>query len=63
MEELETDAKKITKPHKVYGLFMPGKSHTELTDFGYYFYAAGGDFFAMNPDGSYGKCTVNSTPA
>jgi multiple sugar transport system substrate-binding protein len=60
MEELETDAKKVTKPHKVYGLFMPGKTHTELTDFAYYFYSAGGDFFAMNPDGSYGKSTVNS---
>jgi multiple sugar transport system substrate-binding protein len=60
MEELEVDAKKITKPHKIYGLIMPGKAHTELTDFAYYFYSAGGDFFAMNPDGSYGKCTVNS---
>jgi multiple sugar transport system substrate-binding protein len=60
MEELQTDAKKITKPGKVYGLIMPGKSHTELTDFCYYFYAAGGDYFAVNADGSYGKCTVNS---
>jgi multiple sugar transport system substrate-binding protein len=60
MEELEVDAKKITKPGKVYGLIMPGKTHTELTDFAYYFYSAGGDFFALNPDGTYGKCTVNS---
>ena len=45
MEELEADAKKINKPGKVYGLIMPGKSHTELTDFCYYFYAAGGDYF------------------
>ena len=60
MEELEADAKKITKPGKVYGLIMPGKSHTELTDFAYYFYAAGGDFFETKADGSYGKCTVNS---
>jgi multiple sugar transport system substrate-binding protein len=60
MEELEIDAKKITKPGKVYGLIMPGKTHTELTDFAYYFYSAGGDFFALNPDGTYGKCTVNS---
>jgi multiple sugar transport system substrate-binding protein len=60
MEELEIDAKKITKPGKVYGLIMPGKTYTELTDFAYYFYSAGGDFFALNPDGSYGKCTVNS---
>src|SRR5271157_2256338 len=60
MEELAADAKKITKPGKVYGLIMPGKSHTELTDFCYYFYAAGGDYFETKPDGSYGKCTVNS---
>ena len=60
MEELEADAKKITKPGKVYGLIMPGKAHTELTDFAYYFYAAGGDFFETKADGSYGKCTVNS---
>jgi len=60
MEELQADAKKITKPGKVYGLIMPGKSHTELTDFAYYFYAAGGDFFETKADGSYGKCTVNS---
>ena len=60
MEELEADAIKVTKPHKVYGLIMPGKAHTELTDFAYYFYSAGGDFFATNADGTYGKCTVNS---
>jgi len=60
MEELEADAIKVTKPGKVYGLFMPGKSHTELTDFAYYFYAAGGNFFETKADGSYGKCTVNS---
>jgi multiple sugar transport system substrate-binding protein len=60
MEDLEADAKKITKPGKTYGLIMPGKSHTELTDFAYYFYAAGGNFFDVKADGSYGKCTVNS---
>ncbi len=60
MEELEADAKKITKPGKIYGLIMPGKAHTELTDFAYYFYAAGGNFFDTKSDGSYGKCTVNS---
>jgi multiple sugar transport system substrate-binding protein len=60
MEELEADAKKVNKPHKVYGLIMPGKTHTELTDFCYYFYAAGGDYFEVKPDGTYGKCTVNS---
>jgi multiple sugar transport system substrate-binding protein len=47
-------------PHKIYGLLMPGKKYTELTDFCYYLYAAGGDFFAVNADGTYGKSTVNS---
>jgi multiple sugar transport system substrate-binding protein len=60
MEELETAAKKINVPHKTYGLIMPGKTHTETTDFAYYFHAAGGDFFATNADGTYGKSTVNS---
>ena len=60
MEELQADAKKINKPGKIYGLIMPGKAHTELTDFAYYFYAAGGNFFETKADGSYGKCTVNS---
>jgi multiple sugar transport system substrate-binding protein len=60
MEELEADAIKANNPPKWSGLFMPGKEHTELTDFCYYFYAAGGDYFAVKPDGSYGKCTVNS---
>ena len=60
MEELAAAAKKVTKPNKVYGLIMPGKSHTELTDFCYYFYAAGGNYFEVKADGSYGKCTVNS---
>lgn len=60
MEELEQDAIKANHPPKNYGLFMPGKEHTELTDFAYYFYSAGGDFFETKADGSYGKCTVNS---
>ncbi|HET6449909.1 MAG TPA: extracellular solute-binding protein [Spirochaetia bacterium] len=60
MEELEADAIKANNPGTNAGLFMPGKEHTELTDFAYYFYAAGGNFFAVNADGSYGKCTVNS---
>jgi multiple sugar transport system substrate-binding protein len=59
MEELRTEAIRITRGGK-YGLIMPGKKHTELTDFAYYFYAAGGDFFEILPDGSYGKSTVNS---
>jgi len=60
MEELREVCLKVNNPPKVYALIMPGKLHTELTDFAYYFYAAGGNFFKMEPDGSYGKCTVNS---
>ncbi|UCF97597.1 MAG: extracellular solute-binding protein [Spirochaetaceae bacterium] len=60
MEELREAAIKVHNPPKVYGLIMPGKKHTELTDFAYYLFAAGGNFFRMEPDGSYGKCIVNS---
>jgi len=60
MEELRAEAKKVNKPPKTYGLIMPGKKFTELTDFCYYLYSAGGDYFAKNADGSYGKCVVNS---
>jgi multiple sugar transport system substrate-binding protein len=60
MEELEQAAIKANDPPKAYGLIMPGKKHTELTDFAYYFYAAGGDFFETKADGTWGKCIVNS---
>jgi multiple sugar transport system substrate-binding protein len=60
MEELRSAAMKVHNPPDTYGLIMPGKKHTELTDFAYYFYAAGGDFFETKADGSWGKCTVNS---
>ncbi|MFW6139397.1 MAG: ABC transporter substrate-binding protein, partial [Spirochaetota bacterium] len=60
MEELRQEAIRVNSPPDVYGLIMPGKKHTELTDFAYYLYAAGGDFFEMKPDGTYGKCTINS---
>ncbi len=60
MEELREAAIKVHNPPNVYGLIMPGKLHTELTDFAYYLYAAGGNFFEMESDGSYGKCSVNS---
>ncbi|RKX80312.1 MAG: hypothetical protein DRP60_03560 [Spirochaetes bacterium] len=54
MEELEQYAIEATKDGK-YGLIMPGGKHSELTDFAYYFYSAGGDFFDIG-----GKSTVNS---
>jgi multiple sugar transport system substrate-binding protein len=60
MEELRELTIKANKPPNVYGLIMPGAKHEELTDFVYYFYAAGARFFEAKPDGSYGKCTVNS---
>ncbi len=60
MEELRTEAIRVNNPPKVYGLIMPGQKFTELTDFAYYLYAAGGDFFEMKPDGTYGKSAVNS---
>jgi multiple sugar transport system substrate-binding protein len=60
MEELREAAIKVHNPPNVYGLIMPGKKHTELTDFAYYLFAAGGNFFEIEPDGSYGKCIVNS---
>ncbi len=60
MEELQDEAFRIARTTDKYGLIMPGKKHTELTDFCYYLYAAGGDFFEMNADGSYGKSAVNS---
>ena len=60
MEELRAQCLKINNPPNVYALIMPGKKHTELTDFAYYLYSAGGDFFEMKADGSYGKCAVNS---
>lgn len=58
-EEMLEIAKKIHSD-EVYGVGMVGKKHTELTDFAYYFYGNGGDFFETLEDGSYGKCTVNS---
>ena len=59
MEELREAAIKVHNPPGVYGMIMPGKKHTELTDFAYYLYAAGGDFFETRPDGTLGKCTFN----
>jgi multiple sugar transport system substrate-binding protein len=59
-EEMLAAAKKIHNPPKMYGVGVAGKKHAELTDFAYYFYGNGGDFFETTPDGDYGKCTVNS---
>ena len=60
MEELRAEARRVTAATDAYGLIMPGKKSTELTDFAYYLLAAGGYFFETLPDGSYGRSTVNS---
>ena len=60
MEELRAEAMRVTSETDAYGLIMPGKKFTELTDFAYYLLAAGGYFFETLPDGSYGKSTVNA---
>ena len=59
-EEALEAAKKINNPPDMYGMGLAGKKHAELTDFAYYFYGNGGDFFEMTEDGDYGKCIVNS---
>lgn len=59
-EEMREAAIKIDATTNAYGMILPGKKHAELSDFVYYFYGAGGDFFETKADGSYGKCTVNS---
>jgi multiple sugar transport system substrate-binding protein len=60
-EEMKEIAKKVTKPPEMYGVGMIGKSpYVELTEFVYYFYGAGGNFFEVKDDGTLGKCTVNS---
>jgi len=58
-EELLEVAKKIHSD-EVYGVGLVGNKHAELTDFAYYFYGNGGEFFEVTADGAYGKCTVNS---
>lgn len=60
MEELRDMAIASNNPPNHYGLFMVGQKNTELTEFAYYLYAAGGDFFEKKADGTFGKSTVNS---
>jgi len=60
-EEMKAAAQEVSNPPEMYGVGMIGKSpYVELTEFVYYFYGAGGDFFEVNEDGTLGKCTVNS---
>lgn len=60
MEELRDAARNVADRTDAYGLILPGQKHVEVTDFVYYFYAAGGDFFEVQSDGSLGRSTVNS---
>jgi multiple sugar transport system substrate-binding protein len=61
MEEMREAAIELEQDNPdAYGIIMPGKKDTEATDFAYYFYSAGGDFFETKSDGSYGECTIDS---
>jgi len=60
-DELLAIAKEVNNPPKVYGIGIAGKKSTELVDFEYFLFGNDGYFFAINPDGSYGKCIVNNT--
>jgi multiple sugar transport system substrate-binding protein len=59
MEELRQEAIRVNNPPQWAGFIMPGRLHTELTDFCYFLYAAGGDFFETKADGSFGKSIFN----
>ncbi len=60
-EEMKAMAEEVVNPPEIYGVGMIGTTpYVELTEFVYYFYGAGGDFFEVNADGTLGKCTVNS---
>jgi multiple sugar transport system substrate-binding protein len=59
-EEMREAAIKVNNPPDVYGVGMSGAKYTELTEFAYYLYGNGGDFFEMTPEGAFGKCIVNN---
>lgn len=58
-QDLLTVAQQANKPPDVYGIGVSGKKFAELTEYVYYLYGNGGDFFVINADGGYGKCRVN----
>jgi len=58
-EEMLSQAQKIHNPPDLYAVGMTGKKFHALTEYTYYIYENGGDFFEINPDGSYGKCRIN----
>jgi len=59
-EDMLNAALKANNPPDIYGVGMSGKKYAELTEFAYYFYGAGGEFFEKTPEGKLGKCAVNS---
>lgn len=59
-EEMREVALKIHNPPELYAVGMSGKKSVELTEFAYYLYGNGGDFFERKSDGSYGKSIVNN---
>ncbi len=61
-EALREKAKKAHQPPAVYGVGMVGRKYVENTDFAYYLYANGGDYFHKNADGSIGASAL-TTPA
>ena len=61
-EEMTEIAKKINNPPDIYGLGMSGKKYTELTEFAYYLYGNGGDFFEMTPEESLGNVLSTMKP-
>ncbi len=58
-QEMLAVAQRVAKPGSLYGIGVSGKKFAELTEYVYYLYGNGGDFFVTNPDGSYGRCRVN----
>jgi multiple sugar transport system substrate-binding protein len=58
-QDLLSVAQQVNKPPDVYGIGVSGKKFAELTEYVYYLYGNGGDFFTINADGGYGKCRVN----
>ncbi|RPI80031.1 MAG: sugar ABC transporter substrate-binding protein [Desulfobacteraceae bacterium] len=59
-EELREKALKANNPPNLYGVGMIGRKYVENVEFAYYLFANGGYYFKMNPDGTYGKCDINS---
>ena len=62
-EELREKAKRAHHPPGVYGVGMVGRRYVENTDFVYYLYANGGDYFHTNENGSIGASALTAQAA